>query len=89
VKKLKFKGDIVVLCQRCHDYRAHPANFNHNGLPDAERLKRVRIQVPEDFPLDTEGKLTCATCHNPHAGDPQASRGVGVGVEICGDCHKW
>jgi len=89
VRKLKFKGDIVVLCLRCHEYQEHPANFNHNGRPDAARMKRVRIQVPEDFPLDTEGRLTCATCHNPHAGDPKASRGVGVGLEICGDCHKW
>jgi len=89
VKKLKFKGDIVVLCQRCHEYQPHPANFNHNGLPDAERMKRVRIQIPDDFPLDAEGKLTCATCHNPHVGDVAALRGVVVGLEICDNCHKW
>ena len=65
---MKFKGDIVLLCIRCHEYQAHPANHNHTGLPDEARLERDNIQVPEDFPLDAEGKLTCATCHNPHAG---------------------
>ena len=88
-KKLISRGDIVILCLRCHVYQDHPANFNHTGLPDEALMKKDNIQIPEDFPLDTEGKLTCATCHNPHAGDPKSSRGVGVGQEICGNCHKW
>jgi hypothetical protein len=89
VKKLKFKGDIVVLCLRCHEYQNHPANFNHNGLPDEAVMQRANIHIAEDFPLDAEGKLTCSTCHNPHAGDPKSSRSVAVGLEICGNCHKW
>lgn len=89
VKKLMFKGDVVMLCLRCHEYQEHPANFNHNGVPDEARMKRVNIQIPEDFPLDAEGGLNCATCHNPHAGDPKASRGLVVGREICTNCHKW
>ncbi len=89
VKRLISKGDIVMLCLRCHEYQNHPANFNHNGLPDEAVMKRANIQVPDDHPLDGEGRLTCATCHNPHAGDPAASRSVRVGLEICGNCHKW
>ena len=45
--------------------------------------------IPEEFPLDGEGRLNCATCHNPHVGDPGAMRSVGVGMEICPSCHRW
>jgi predicted CXXCH cytochrome family protein len=89
IRKLAFKGDIVLLCLRCHEVVPHPANFNHNGLPDEALMKRANIVIPEDFPLDAEGRLTCATCHNPHAAEPGSGRGVGVGLEICGSCHKW
>jgi predicted CXXCH cytochrome family protein len=52
-------------------------------------MERANIVLPEEFPLDAEGRLTCATCHNPHVGDPGATRGVEVGMEICVACHRW
>ena len=44
------------------------------GLPDPERMERVHIELPPEFPLDEEGRLPCATCHNLYAGDPKSWR---------------
>jgi len=89
VSELRFRGDIVLLCMRCHEIVPHPAGSNHNGFPDEEIVERANIVLPEEFPLDAAGRLTCATCHNPHVGDPGATRGVEVGMEICPSCHRW
>jgi predicted CXXCH cytochrome family protein len=89
VNELTFRGDIVLLCMRCHEIAPHPAGSNHNGYPNEEIVERANIVIPEEFPLDAEGRLTCATCHNPHVGDPGATRGIEVGMEICPACHRW
>ncbi len=82
---MKFKGDIVILCIRCHDDNAHPAAHDHIGFPDKVSMEAKSIIIPKEFPLDRRGRMTCATCHNPHAGGAQ--RGVVVGMEICAQCH--
>ena len=84
---MKFKGDIVLLCIRCHDALPHPSAHDHTGMPRKDFMKEKNITIPKDFPLDARGRLTCATCHNPHAGGDQ--RGVVVGMEICGSCHPY
>ena len=84
---MKFKGDIVLLCIRCHDANPHPANHDHTGAPNKELMAKNNIKIPKDFPLDYAGRMTCATCHNPHAGGEQ--RGVVVGMEICSQCHQF
>jgi hypothetical protein len=85
-QEVKFKGDIVILCLRCHDTPPHPAGRDHVGGFDKNEIKERGIQVPKDFPLDRLGRITCATCHNPHSRGGE-SRGVSVGMEICGNCH--
>ncbi len=85
IEKMKFKGDIVLLCIRCHDVNPHPGSANHTGPPNQDLMKEANITIPKEFPLDGKGRMTCATCHNPHAGGER--RGVVVGMEICGGCH--
>lgn len=87
--KLTFKGDIVLLCLRCHEVEPHPAYSNHNGLPDEALMRRANIAIPASFPLDHEGRLTCTTCHNPHVDNPGALRDAIVGMEVCDSCHQW
>jgi hypothetical protein len=89
VRDFKFKGDIVMLCMRCHDNAEHPASKSHIGLPDEEHMARINIIIPKDFPLDSSGRLHCATCHDPHVGGKGATRGFIVGMNICPLCHKW
>jgi hypothetical protein len=87
IQDIKFKSDIVLLCIRCHDATAHPAGSDHTGVPDADFMEEKKIVIGEGFPLDWKGRMTCATCHNPHAGGDQ--RGVVVGMEICSNCHPY
>jgi len=60
-------GDIVTLCRQCHPLprsMSHPVGIR----PDAD--------TPADLPLDSEGTITCSTCHDPHAAlSPTASYG--------------
>lgn len=83
VAQLDFKGDIILLCLRCHAPIPHPADHDHTGVP-AERWKE---NIAKDFPLDKQGRLTCASCHNPHVSGESKTRGIAVGLEICGSCH--
>jgi predicted CXXCH cytochrome family protein len=87
VEKMKMKSDIVLLCIRCHDVYEHPANAKHVGELDRELMAKASIEVPKEFPLDARGRMTCATCHNPHVSGG-GTRGMVVGMEICGNCHK-
>ncbi len=87
-KQVEFKGDIVLLCIRCHDDSPHPGKHDHTGTPDEKWSKNIQ---KDKFPLDTVGRMTCATCHNPHPkkGEqkPHFRGGFEVGMMICGSCH--
>jgi hypothetical protein len=52
---MNFRKDIVSLCTRCH-----PAGLTHpvEVAPGQGRGRRL--------PLDTDGTMTCITCHAPH-----------------------
>jgi hypothetical protein len=82
---VKFKGDIVILCIRCHEDSAHPANHDHTGAPRKDFMAEKNIKIPKEFPLDRIGRMTCATCHNPHAYGEL--RGGVQGMMVCSLCH--
>jgi hypothetical protein len=85
-QEIKFKGDIVLLCIRCHSDDAHPGGKDHTGPPDKEKMAKSNIKIPKDFPLDYLGRMTCSTCHNQHAYGEL--RGGGGGMMICPSCHQ-
>ena len=65
-------GDIELLCRRCHHIAGnHSGNADHMGIrPSADGLKRIKAiekKYNVRLPLDENGKMTCITCHNPHA----------------------
>ena len=70
--EIKFKSDIEALCMGCHSRKyhlAHPVNAFHMLEPSDEILSRMEeseIKFGIVLPLDYEGKIMCATCHNPH-----------------------
>ncbi len=84
---VKFKSDIVLLCLRCHAADPHPSGHDHTGPPDKELMAAKNITIPEEFPLDYIGRLTCATCHNQHAYGEL--RGTVSGTMICTACHSY
>jgi hypothetical protein len=84
-QQVAFKGDIILLCIRCHDDNPHPGNNDHTGVPNKDIMKDRNIKIPKIFPLDRLGRVTCATCHNPHA--EGALRGDFMGMMVCAQCH--
>jgi predicted CXXCH cytochrome family protein len=84
IEQLDFKGDMNMLCLRCHDATPHPAGADHTGVPGEKWAKLI----PKTYPRDKQGRMTCATCHNPHVSGGSKTRGMAVGLEICPECHK-
>lgn len=89
VQKKVFRKNIDSLCQECHE-AALEDNLNHRvGI-------RPSMRVPEDLHLSPEGKLSCITCHNPHAEyGHDRSRGRSYFLrrgmlkrELCLACHR-
>lgn len=64
-RPLLFKKDIVSICLDCHVNKdvasVHPVDI------------RPGMVVPDTLPMDHDGTITCATCHNPHS-SPEADR---------------
>lgn len=77
---IRFTRSISYLCLECHDVprdNSHPVGV----LPTME--------TPEGFLLDWAGKMTCATCHDPHSeADNQYLRTEARGRDFCALCHK-
>ncbi|GAB4231330.1 MAG: hypothetical protein OHK0028_06270 [Deltaproteobacteria bacterium] len=91
-------GEDSVVCSNCHQARPHPGVDHLIPLKgemaarkeEYERRQQVRL------PLSGEGRITCSTCHNPHAkGVLKGESGVGAGSkwrvpdfrEVCAPCH--
>jgi hypothetical protein len=71
--EIKFSRKLEDLCLGCHSNKqyvlAHPLNANHLLKPSAKMLsmmKKTEKQFGILFPLAFDGKIMCATCHNPH-----------------------
>ena len=103
VEDRKLIGDPEDICQGCHAISGnHSGNFNHLVTPSAEtlaRMKQMEIEFNIILPLDAEGKMTCATCHNPHdkgiiSADRPSARGAGSKFRhrlpggMCQECHQ-
>ena len=108
VKKEEFKdviliGDLGPLCVRCHN-KAYKGTLHANHLrkPSAKvlaRIKQTEIELGITLPLNDEGKITCATCHNPHEkGVIPVERAGAIGADMkhrhrlpgnmCTKCHQ-
>ena len=103
-KKVTFVGNLRALCMRCHDIRGdHPGNFDHMAVkPSAKGLARMAAMKKKYhiiLPLAADGKMTCATCHNPHekgviAANKPSAKGAGsqyrlrLPDEMCLKCHQ-
>lgn len=72
------KGHLSALCIGCHPDRV-----------EADHPVDVAPSMPvEVLPLDIDGRMTCATCHDPHG---RAGFGHMLRVRpesLCGRCHR-
>ncbi|WP_020676271.1 cytochrome c3 family protein [Geopsychrobacter electrodiphilus] len=75
-----FTMDIDTLCIECHDLalkNSHPTKM----IPS--------MNVPEYFFLDWQGRVNCATCHDPHDKESKMMlRSDARGRSFCETCHK-
>lgn len=78
-----FVQDIDFLCEGCHEVskkNSHPSEI----VPS--------MKLPDQFPVDWQGRITCTTCHDPHAEDlsenPSMLRLRSGGKEFCTLCHQ-
>ena len=87
---IKLIGDYESLCERCHMRRNRRSlHDSHIRIPSPKVLARIK-QMENEFgivlPLSDSGKVTCATCHNPH------EKGVipdyKAGSKIKGEGHR-
>jgi predicted CXXCH cytochrome family protein len=69
------------LCAGCHAKALGPtpASSHPSGIVPARAL-------PDAFPLDAEGRLTCSSCHDLHGAAVSLLRGGG-GEWACMACH--
>lgn len=66
------------LCANCHSDAlivSHPSGFL------ADRI------LPEEYPVDWKGDLTCSSCHLVHGDNPGLMRGHKRGKALCLSCH--
>lgn len=76
--KMIFTQDIDFLCKDCHK----DEGFSH---PSG---RKPSMALPEQFPVDWAGRMTCATCHVIHGSDNYLLRGNETGRLFCYYCHK-
>ncbi|TYO98807.1 putative CXXCH cytochrome family protein [Geothermobacter ehrlichii] len=78
-----FVQDIDYLCKTCHQIvegSSHPSEVAPS------------MKLPKVYTLDWQGRITCATCHNPHdedaEGNPYMLKTALRGKAFCQSCHK-
>lgn len=78
----EMKAPVSVLCGGCHQRPENAISHPVEIAPD-------RAALPADFPLSWDGKLTCSTCHNIHAGEGlRSSLRRSGGRAFCEACHR-
>jgi hypothetical protein len=101
-EEVKLVGNLEMLCQRCHGERYHPAGKDHLLKPSGITLAVMQAGEKKYdilLPLDYSGKITCATCHNPHERGVIPSKRAGakgagekyrhrLPGNICMACHE-
>lgn len=73
-----FINKIDFQCKRCHD---------NLGLSHPTGMKPA-MKMPEGFPLDPGGRVTCATCHKIHGKDPKLLNSGVSEKTFCYLCHR-
>ena len=69
LKDLKFRLPPQKICFGCHLKTPHLNALEHQVKVDEKmrkRIKQAEQKLNVILPLDSDGKVMCTTCHNPH-----------------------
>jgi predicted CXXCH cytochrome family protein len=72
------KKPLSELCIGCHPDRVEADH----------RVDMVPSMDVGGLPLDKKGRMTCATCHDPHDREGVGAMLRAEPEELCGRCHK-
>lgn len=100
VSSSDFNDTLTEICVQCHEATPHP-EADHLVEPGPMMLSMMETYENDRevlLPLDFDGQVTCATCHNPHEkGLIKGPGGIGADErtrmrlatfnEICAPCH--
>ncbi len=85
-----------MMCYSCHDGSTTDSRFSvWETLGHRSGIKpTTAVSIPDDFLLDSEGALTCATCHSAHRVDSEKDIGItifmrerNIDSSLCMICH--
>lgn len=72
----------ITLCYSCHSsfkgINSHPVNV----------IPKPGMEIPEEYPLLSDGRLSCMTCHVNHGGNYAHRLIKKSKKELCLGCHK-
>jgi hypothetical protein len=101
-KDVELIGDLGILCIRCHNKTdkttLHAQHLRKPSKKVLARIKQTEIELGIVLPLNYDGTITCATCHNPHEkgvipSERAGAKGAGMKHRqrlpgnICTKCH--
>ena len=100
IYSMEFNDDLSSICIQCHENFPHP-DKDHMVAPSEDVLasmKEYEERREVMLPLDFDGRLTCATCHNPHerglltgpdsvGADEEKRLRLTTFNEVCTPCH--
>jgi|GEM_PF-1145182 len=81
LEQVAFISNPRMICIRCHPVRPHPAGREHMVEPQ-------NVRVPQELPLDMDGKISCSTCHDPHVSTLGTLKSRAEGQALCVQCHR-
>jgi len=86
IKTVTFIADPDLLCLRCHDQNSADGTVHHEGVLGREIEPG---HLPAELPL-FNGRMICASCHNPHLREANGYRLREVLEEsnFCTGCHR-
>ncbi|MFH1728611.1 MAG: cytochrome c3 family protein [Pseudomonadota bacterium] len=98
---VEFQAEKVVssqeMCQSCHDGSVVDSRLKLSSLSGhkVDKAPPESMEIPNSFPLDSEGRVQCATCHTPHVipgkninKETIFLRVSNINSQMCKMCHK-
>ncbi len=84
------------MCLSCHDGSVMDSRDRICNDPGHRvgNIPSKRVRIPATFPLDQFGRMTCSTCHTPHATTKEEGkiggfflRAPNINSSFCKQCH--